>query len=86
MFLVVELGTLEFVIWHLEVVFRPLGFNFWPLGVDFFRPVGVDCTLKNMTLGLYIRILAPGGDIYLKFWVFKYMASLFVYFKFANLG
>ena len=79
MFLVVELGTLEFVIWHLEVVFRPLGFNFWPVGLDFFRPVGVDCTLKNMTLCLYIRILAPGGERYFKFGVFMYKAFFCAY-------
>ena len=35
MFLAVELGTLEVVIWLLEVDFRPLGVNFWPLEVDF---------------------------------------------------
>ena len=78
MFLAVELGTLEVVIWLLEVDFRPLGVNFLASESRFFKRVGVDCTLKNMTLGLYIRILAPGGDIYFKFCVFQYMAYLFI--------
>ena len=86
MFLAVELGTLEVVIWLLEVYSKPPGVNFLASESRFFKRVGVDCTLKNMTLGLYIRILAPGGDIYFKFCVFKYMAYLFVYFKLANLG
>ena len=78
MFLAVELGTLEVVIWLLEVDFRTLGVNFLASESRFFKRVGVDCTLKNMTLGLYIRILAPGGDIYFKFSVFQYMAYLFI--------
>ena len=79
MFLAVELGTLEVVIWLLEVGFRPLGVNFFASESRFFKRLGVDCTLKNMTLGLYIRILAPGGDIYLKFCVFKYITYLFIF-------
>ena len=78
MFLAVELGTLEVVIWLLEVYSRPPGVNFLASESRFFKRVGVDCTLKNMTLGLYIRILAPGGDIYFKFSVFQYMAYLFI--------
>ena len=30
-----------------------------------------------MTLGLYIRILAPAGEMYFKFGVFMYMAFFF---------
>ena len=57
--------------------FHAAGSHLLASGSRFFRPVGVDCTLKSMTLGLYIRILAPGGEIYFKFGVVKYMAYLF---------
>ena len=78
MFQAVELGSLEIVIWLLKVNFRPHGVNFFASDSRFFKRVGVDCTLKNTTLGLYIRILAPRGDIYFKFSVFQYMAYLFI--------
>ena len=77
LFLVVELGTLKVVNLASGSRFQASGRQFLASGSRFFRPVGVDCTLKSMTLGLYIRILAPGGEIYFKFGVFKYMAYLF---------
>ena len=60
--------------------FHAAGSHLFASGSRFFRPLGVGCTLKNMTFGLYIRILAPGSEMYFKFGVFKqfkYMAFFF---------